>query len=383
MERNKTKNDYIIVSGDVCENIDKLEICLLLLLERFDKVFFTFGNHDVWIVDGATRCSLEKIEDIFRLCDRIGVIYEPTEIVADSTTTTTTTSSSSSSSVFIVPVHSWYHKEFDDEKDCVYPEGVKVPSVERVMTDYRLCKWPKIDEWRREFRDDDGNDEAILSDDYYIAKKLDALNDIDDCWNRLIAKVAEAKESGKTITVISFSHFLPRIELIPEKRFLLYPRLTSAVGSKVLNERLEQLTSLLGKSDKHTHAFGHTHFGWNLVLENNVRYVQAALAKPNEWIKRPRSLVVGDFISNLPGSNALTLYDFKPNSFSGEDDDANTYDPGLWAQYYQENKRNPDNNKTLAPWVEDYVTRIWGSRELKQQQQKEITAVLPGKSGIV
>ena len=123
------------------------------------------------------------------------------------------------------------------------------------------------------------------------------------------------------MTVITFSHFLPRIELIPEKRFLLYPKLTQAVGSNILNERIERVTEILhleksGK-DSHTHAFGHTHFGWNLVLENNVRYVQAALATPKEWARRPRSLVVGEFFSNAPGNSPLLLYDSRTNAFSG------------------------------------------------------------------
>ena len=43
-------------------------------------------------------------------------------------------------------------------------------------------------------------------------------------------------------TVISYSHFLPRQELLPEKRFLLEPMLSRVVGSDVLREQVQRLT---------------------------------------------------------------------------------------------------------------------------------------------
>ena len=52
--------------------------------------------------------------------------------------------------VFIAPVHSWYEQEFDTEDDVEAPDDVTVPSVEKVMTDYRLCKWPSLEEWKKE-----------------------------------------------------------------------------------------------------------------------------------------------------------------------------------------------------------------------------------------
>ena len=178
--------------------------------------------------------------------------------------------------------------------------------------------------------------------------------------------------------------------MIPEKRFLLYPKLTQAVGSHIYSERTskkrdEIITPRGIEKDKHTHAFGHTHFGWNLVLENNVRYVQAALATPKEWARQPRSLVVGDFFSNAPGSGSfLLLCDVAANAFSGSSTNEE-YNPGLWAKYYEENARDP-SNKTLAPWVLEYVSRIWGSRELKKSMMMSSNAEaspLPGKSGEV
>ena len=70
--------------------------------------------------------------------------------------------------------------------------------------------------------------------------------------------------SGKII--ISFSHFLPRYELLPEKRFLVYPKLPKASGSIYLQKRVATLKPDL-------HIFGHTHIGWDMTLDG-IRYMQ-------------------------------------------------------------------------------------------------------------
>lgn len=41
--------------------------------------------------------------------------------------------------------------------------------------------------------------------------------------------------------VISFSHFLPELQLMPEKRFLFTPNLTQIVGSDFIRKRVTAL----------------------------------------------------------------------------------------------------------------------------------------------
>ncbi|KAG2434744.1 hypothetical protein HXX76_007632 [Chlamydomonas incerta] len=84
--------------------------------------------------------------------------------------------------------------------------------------------------------------------------------------------------------VLSFSHFLPLQELLPEKRYLTFPNLAKAVGSTYLGRRLRRLRP-------HMHIFGHTHFAWD-AEHDGVRYVQAPLAYPAERRFRLRSLVM-------------------------------------------------------------------------------------------
>ncbi|MEW5313334.1 MAG: hypothetical protein WDW38_004911 [Sanguina aurantia] len=107
--------------------------------------------------------------------------------------------------------------------------------------------------------------------------------------------------------VLSFSHFLPRLELLPEKRFLMFPNLAKAVGSSPLNSRVQQLTAV---ASSHVHVFGHTHFAWDTTLDG-VRYLQAPLCYPTERSRRLKSIVlqqdVTRHVSNThnPGSDAL------------------------------------------------------------------------------
>lgn len=59
---------------------------------------------------------------------------------------------------------------------------------------------------------------------------------------------------------ISFSHFLPRQELCPEKRYLLDPLLSRVIGSQVLEEQVSRLRSDL-------HIFGHTHITMDMEMD--------------------------------------------------------------------------------------------------------------------
>ena len=50
----------------------------------------------------------------------------------------------------------------------------------------------------------------------------------------MVAGCAAARVAGRL--VVSFSHFLPRIELLPEKRFLFLPTLPKVIGAILLED---------------------------------------------------------------------------------------------------------------------------------------------------
>ena len=85
---------------------------------------------------------------------------------------------------------------------------------------------------------------------------------------------ADGAGAGDDGPLVTFSHFLPRPELLLEKRFLLCPQLPKAAGSRYLGARLAALRPAL-------HVFGHTHFSMDKTI-NNIRYVQQPLGNPEE-----------------------------------------------------------------------------------------------------
>ena len=74
--------------------------------------------------------------------------------------------------------------------------------------------------------------------------------------------------------VVSLSHFVPRQELLPEKRALWQPNLHKVSGSLPLERQLRQLMPDL-------HVFGHTHLNMDATIDG-VRYVQWPLGTPRE-----------------------------------------------------------------------------------------------------
>ena len=119
-----------------------------------------------------------------------------------------------------------------------------------------------------------------------------------------------------------------------------------------------------------THVFGHTHFGWNTQIDG-VRYVQASLATPKEWQKRPRSLIVGKWTNAQP--EPMCVYT-KARSL-GVVDDAKA----MWSEYYAKNRRTPEDVE-LAPHAREFVQRRWGDRRL---ESNGADAPLPGATGRV
>ena len=71
------------------------------------------------------------------------------------------------------------------------------------------------------------------------------------------------------ICLCSFSHFLPRLDLLPPRDRLLYKELGRVCCSGGLERQLRRLGS-------DVHVFGHTHINWDKV-HNGVRYVQHPL----------------------------------------------------------------------------------------------------------
>ncbi|PVH31675.1 hypothetical protein PAHAL_9G208000 [Panicum hallii] len=280
--------DALVVAGDVAETRDNFARTMEVLRGRFGAVFYVPGNHDLWLrrEGGRYMDSLEKLTALLDACSELGVDTGP-RMIGD---------------LGIIPLFSWYHKSFDKEKDV---NSVRVPSLEMACKDFHACKWPS----------------DLANDDESIALYFDKLNDKNH------DAIEEVKNSSKQI--LTFSHFVPRQELCPEKRMLYYPYLPKVIGSDFLERRLRDIHSNR-KDGAACHVFGHTHFCWDSVVDE-IRYVQAPLAYPRERKRR----------MNSEGWLPFCVYrdGFNPEIY-----------PALWSDYYNKNKREPENTQ-LAPWV--------------------------------
>ncbi|KAL5562991.1 hypothetical protein UlMin_032738 [Ulmus minor] len=167
-----------------------------ILKDRFNHVFYVPGNHDLWCHwEGEDYLdSLEKLNKLLDACKALGVEINPMVI----------------NELGIIPLFSWYHESFDKEKNIT---SIRILSLEM---DFHACKWPK----------------ELSSGDTSLTLYLDEMNEINQ---------SAIKEVQKTCTqTITFSHFVPRQELCPEKRMRFYPKLPKIIVSDSLELRISK-----------------------------------------------------------------------------------------------------------------------------------------------
>lgn len=218
--RNLSRSDYtediLILAGDVSDGIP-LFIEGLTILERcFERVLYTPGNHDLWVRRNHAKNSLEKFHVIRNMAIDHGIQLEPYR----------------TDDLAIVPLLGWYDYSF----------GAPGPELKNMWMDYKTCKWP------------DGFDEKRITS-YFLSLNEPHLN------------------ISSSFT-ISFSHFLPRIDVmprfIPSFRRKLYP----VFGTSLLDRQVEKL-------DSNIHIYGHSHVN-NRVRKNNRLYLNNAFGYPHE-----------------------------------------------------------------------------------------------------
>eukprot|EP00439_Symbiodinium_sp_Y106_P045547 s1896_g5.t2 len=255
-------------TGDVADDMAVLRKTFEMLTASFDMVCYTAGNHDLWVRRaGSAQDSLEKLRELCHLCNSLGVRVRPVKFCLPN-----------ARDVLLVPLLSFYASCWDQDPDLDW-----CPPEQKAMVgwmDFRLLKWPQllIDEVvRREGDFKFGKDGTST-----------AISEIFAEMNQPLLEAIEAmkqNESGDSDTVvISFSHYLPRQELFPEKRFLVDSTLAKVSGSFALERQVRQLRPEL-------HIFGHSHLTVDNVVEGQ-RYIQWALGYANE--QKGMSRAVGD-----------------------------------------------------------------------------------------
>lgn len=220
------RDDVLILAGDVSDELRLLSWSLGALSRKFRKVLFVPGNHDLWVIrDAAGKSSLQKFDEVRAAVDASGASAEPFF----------------HRGLSIVPLLTWYDYSF----------GEPTEELRSIWMDYRACRWPA------------GYDESR------IAEHFSALNDHH-----------AAPAAGMVIT---FSHFLPRIDVMPgympASGRLLYP----VLGSKLIDAHVRRLGSRI-------HVYGHSHINRNVTIDG-VAYVNNAFGYPSETNISARRLV--------------------------------------------------------------------------------------------
>ncbi len=217
-------NDGIILAGDVSENITLIEEAFQILSSRFKEVFYVPGNHDLWVRFDNEINSFMKFQKIKKVADNYGIHMKPFSLGCLS----------------IIPLLSWYDYTFGE------PDKELINS----WSDYFACRWPK-------------------------GKDMNEINDFFISMNHEYLKTKNEK-------IISFSHFMPSISLLPSfipsnKRFI-YP----VMGSALLMEQIKKLGSFL-------HVYGHSHINVH-VKKEGVVYINNAFGYPHETLLTSKKL---------------------------------------------------------------------------------------------
>ncbi|KAL9344228.1 hypothetical protein Peur_064659 [Populus x canadensis] len=293
------KNDLLLLAGDVAETYHNFYSTMFILKDRFQHVFYVPGNHDLWCrsePEGHPYYldSLDKLNKLLDACRGLGVQTRPMVLYG----------------LGIVPLFSWYHESFDREMDIA---GIRIPSLEMACKDFHACKWPR----------------EISNRSTSLASYFDAMNEENEDAVKLIKNTCTQ--------IITFSHFLPRQELCPEKRMLFYPNLPKIIGSDFLEVRIRSIHGSEGNASA-CHVFGHTHFCWDSVLDG-IRYIQAPLAYPRERKRRMNG-----------GETWLPFCVYSGGKF------ADRLSPCYWSDYYAAHPRAPHVTE-LAPWVARFYNR--------------------------
>lgn len=225
------RDDILILAGDVTHRLPLLASCLEALTARFCKVLFVPGNHDLWVLGEAKeKTSLEKFSEVVEVVEACGASMAPFCL----------------NGVLIVPLLGWYDYSF----------GEPSADLMSMWMDFRACRWP------------DGFEVADVA--AYFAQ-LNCMPVTDGA-----------------LKVISFSHFLPRLDLVPGYVPRKHRVLDPVLGSTQLEAQLRRLKPAI-------HVYGHSHINRSVCLDG-IQYVNSALGYPQEEMISARQFLCIDTI---------------------------------------------------------------------------------------
>ena len=343
-------NNYniMIVPGDIGTELESLDRIFSILSTNYDAVCYCIGNHEAWrrgcaaggspsapesrgpYTDRMAPDSISKIIEILKCAKNNDIHVGPLHV----------SNIDEEYGVWTIPLQSWYHSGWDKEPKLNNKKFLEVQSVvpfERRWGDFAQCTWPGIV---------DQDEFCSISKD--SLKLANAFGDLNKPFLDNIHEYIHEKDS-----VLSFSHFVPRQECCPEKRFLLEPNLAYVIGSDILEEQIRILKPQL-------HCFGHTHIPIDVEVDD-IRYIQWPLGYHRESDKQ---------CTPIFSSGPLKVFDTTLGTGKEAIPKALASLNVHWTKYYIHNARDPSNQQ-LAPWVETRLDSYSGFvASNKKREQK-------------
>ena len=222
------------------------------------------------------RDSMEKLLAVLRICETVGVHTAPLRIpisqqqqdqqrrdIPSSSPpaslplrSTAAAASIGRGSVVVVPLISWHTPDFDNQSEAYPLTQDDLQQLEGYM-DQHFCAWPDYLPDVNSVAEHllDMNQEFVAKNSISRRKKKSPPPSDDSNQPRFGSLEAGCKNICSLIQdedlVISFSHFVPRHELIPDRKFLTFKALHRVAGNVKIDDQLREIGSSI-------HVFGHT-----------------------------------------------------------------------------------------------------------------------------
>jgi predicted phosphodiesterase len=222
----------LILAGDVSDSISHIVKCFERLTRKFKTVFYVPGNHDLWVCNTAQTeaDSIDKFFKLLTLSQECGVLTDQKSV----------------NNLRIIPLFSWYDLSFGKTSDKLFSKWM----------DFSQCKWPKSLETPM-------------------------------AQNRFFLQKNNPEEKPVEKTVITFSHFLPRIDVMPGYIPPMFRDIYPVLGSPLLDQQIRNLNSNI-------HIYGHSHINRKLTIQG-IKYINNAFGYPSETRIASKALLEIDY----------------------------------------------------------------------------------------
>ena len=237
----RTPADWLIVAGDVGEFVADIEWALTQLSERFAKVIWVPGNHELWTHrrDTIELRGTERYQYLLAMCQRLGVVTpeDPYPVWEDE-----------SGPAVVAPLFLLYDYTFRPDGATTKAEGLaRAYSTGVVATDEMLLHpdpFPSVEAW---------------------------------CVARLAQTERRLAELPAGSTTVLVNHF----PLVREPtRVLRYPEFAQWCGT-------ERTADWHRRFNATAVVYGHLHIP-RTTWHDGVRHEEVSLGYPREWQRRAK-----------------------------------------------------------------------------------------------